>query len=352
MAFKARGGSRDRDDQRRGRDDRGGGRGGRDDRDRGRDDRRGGSAVRGFRYQERSYEDMRQRSERTGRLFDSQVKKNIDLWRPKAGDNYVRILPPTWEGARHFGLTIWTHTYFGVNRSNYLCPAKMLDKRCPICEAAARAVKRGNEEEAAELKPKEQSAVWMLDRSADDPRPRVWVMSWTQDRDLAALMTDNRTKKVLPLDHLQNGYDITIKRTGKDLGTRYTMQIDRDSTPVADDADTADEIASFIEQNPLPDVLQYYDADYLERALEGGGEERDEDLDDDDGGRRDRRPDRDRDRDRGGRSARTLRDEEYDDDIPFDDNDRPARGRTRMRDDDDYDDADDDDDVPRRGRRA
>ncbi len=236
----------------------------------------------GFVYRKRSVADVKERAERKGGgLFDSIVKPGFDMWRPKEGSNLIRFLPPTWDDHKHYGYSIWVHTRIGANTSNYLCPQKMLNKRCPVCEAANEARKQGDEDEAKEMSPKEQIAYYILDRDNDNPHPQVYVVGWMQDREIVNQCYSDRTGKALFIDHPTDGYDVTVKRTGKMLQTRYSFVIEREQTSIFDNEDDQEEVLSFISENPIPSVLKYYSPEYLAKVIEGTSE-KDEDEDEDD----------------------------------------------------------------------
>lgn len=236
----------------------------------------------GFVYKPRAVEDVKRRAERTGGRFDSPFKPGFDVWRPKQGDNLLRILPPTWEDFNHFGYTIWVHGYVGPDNSTYLCRYKMLNKKCPICDASKEARESGDLDEAKQLQATEKVVCWILDREENEETPQIFMMSWSMDRDITSLSYNKRTGKVLLIDHDEEGYDLTLKRSGQGLNTRYFgLVFDRDPTPILDDEKAQAEVLDFITENPIPSVLQYHSVEHLENVLAGGGkEEEDEDLED------------------------------------------------------------------------
>lgn len=304
----------------------------RDD-DRGRDARpkmRSSSKSR-FQYKERTYESMQRRSERSGGGFESPFLPQFDMWRPKVGDNYIRILPQTWDDPdNYFGYKVWVHAWVGADNATYCCPRKMNDEPCPICEAAKEAQAHGDDEkEIKGLKVAENYAYWIIDRDADDPKPKpkLYLVGWMRDRDLAALLVDKRTKKSLAIDDPYNGFDVTIKRTGAGLQTRYQPVIDHDSTALDKKDSVIDEVLDYIQDNPIPSTLKFYDADHLEKVISGTNAERDDDLDDDDhdGGRQSESENEGREaRSSNKRTRRASREEdvveEGEEDAPYDDN--------------------------------
>lgn len=249
----------------------------------------------GFVYKERSVDAVKSRAERTGGRFDSPISAKVDTFKPKVGDNMIRIMPPTWDDHDHYGYQVFVHTYIGPDNSNYLCLRKMKGERCAICEEHQRARAAGEQEEAKALEPKEQFWCWSIDRDGDekDPTPQVYILSWTADRDIAALCYSNRTGKAILIDHPDKGYDLIIKRTGQGLKTRYQYQIDRDPTPLHDDEGVQDRLLDWIQDNPIPSVLNFYDNDYLEKVLVGEVKQKDPDNEEGDDEPRSRRRSRD-----------------------------------------------------------
>lgn len=247
---------------------------------RGRERRPAQRKAAGFVYRERSADAVKKRAERKGGRFDSIFKQSFDSWRPKVGANRIRILPPTWDDFDHYGFRIFVHRFIGPDNSTYLCPSKMLNKKCPICAAVKETRDAGEEEEAKRMSAVEQFVYWVLDRDEKDPSPELTAFSWTMDRDIAKLTIDDRTGKILLIDHPDDGFDLTFDRDGQGMKTRYSAyRIDRESSPISEDEAEQEEVLSLISKNPIPDCLQYYPPDYLQRMLDGTASEKDEDLD-------------------------------------------------------------------------
>jgi hypothetical protein len=272
----------------------------------------------GFVYKPRSVEQFKERANRKTSLFDSIYKQGTDTFKARQGDNLIRFLPPTWDDADHYGYTIYVHRNVGANNSTYLCLRKMLNKPCPCCEAEKEARDAGEKEEADQLRASERIVSWILDRDADDPeKPIVYETSWTQDRDISSLCINERTGSVLMIDHPDKGFDVTIKRSGTGLKTKYFgYAIAREDSPINDSEKVQDEILEFIKENPIPNILHYYDYDYLKGVLSGTVAEKDKDLEQDD----DDLPPK--------RSSKRARDEE-DDEPPFETDEKPKRSQAR-----------------------
>jgi hypothetical protein len=262
----------------------------------------------GFVYKPRTAEQVKGRATRKSGLYDSIFKQGFDTYRPKQGDNLIRYLPPTWDDSDHYGYTAFVHRNIGPDNATYLCPRKMLNKPCPICEAQKEAKDAGESEEATALNTAERIISWVIDRDADDPeKPLLYDTSWTQDRDIVSLCVNERSGEILMIDHPDKGYDVTIKRTGTGMRTKYYgYAISRDDCPIHDSEKVQDEILEYVKDNPVPDTLNFYDYDYLSGVLSGKVSAKDEALD------------RDEDDPAPKRTNKAKQDVQDDDDVPFD----------------------------------
>lgn len=229
-----------------------------------------GGAMARFQYRPRTAEEMRQRANRPTGSRDSFFNQGVEFFTPKAGDNTVRILPPTWDDARHYGVDIFIHYGIGADESAYLCLDKMRAEPCPLCEERARASAAGEEELADALRPRSRVAVWVIDRTQEGKGPLVWNMPATLDKDISNVCVDKQTQDVYAVDDPNEGYDVSFKREGMDQRTKYTgVQVARRTSPLSEDADIAQKWLDFIAGHPLPTVLQYRDYDTIRAAYAG-----------------------------------------------------------------------------------
>jgi hypothetical protein len=319
--------SRDRDEPRgRGRDD--------DDRGRGRDrDDRG--SGRAYEYRPRSVEDAEDRGSMGNQDYDKLLKPGVKLYKVRDGDNRVRLLPPTWEGAKHYGLDVWVHYSVGPDRQSYLCPNKHGDGKCPIC--AERNDIRGDndadEKYVKDLEAKRRVLVYLVDREDERNGEQAWFMPQSLDKDIVKVSVDKDSREVLPIDHPEDGYDIIFEKSGSKLTTKYDgVQIARRSTPLGKRAWLENAM-----DNPLPDQLEVFDSDHIATVFGAKGPQRDSrrDRDDDRGRGRDRGRDDDRGRGSRDRDDDRTRSRDRDDDRGRGrDRDDDDRGRSRSRDDD------------------
>ena len=295
-----------------------------------------------FRYEKRTKDDVKKRANQSGGLFDSTVKSDYQVFSPKEGDYRLRFLPPTWEQPEHFGLDIYVHYGVGSDNQSYLCLAKMRDEACPICEERKRAEKSGDADYARNLAATKRVLVWLVDRDKEEDGPQLWSMPWTFDRDVAALSIDKKSGEYLALDDPEEGYDVEFTRKGLQLKTKYIgVSVARKPSPLSYDPEQVDVWLKYVEDNPLPDVLQYYDVEHI--AAIAQGKPRDDDDDDEE-------------EERPAKKAKPGRARLADDDEDEDDEDeRPvkkAKAKKPMVDEDDEEEEEEDERPSRKRRPA
>jgi hypothetical protein len=172
----------------------------------------------------------------------------------------------------------------GTKGQMYLCPCKMLGKKCPACEMEQEYKDAGDIEEAKKVGAKENYIAWVLDRNAEDSKkPRLWRHGYAADRDISIQRQHPRTNAVLNVEDPDLGYDLIFKRKGTGLKTTeyYGWQFDRDSSPLHKNEKIKFEIWDYIKKNPIPDVLNFYSYEHLAGVISGTVAERDEHLDED-----------------------------------------------------------------------
>ncbi|MNK77762.1 hypothetical protein D3C87_973750 [compost metagenome] len=316
---------RDREDDRRGsRDDDRGGRGRDDDRrassrddDRGsrgsrEDDRRGGGRSSGsgsaYRYEARSAEDTKKRASMGANDFDKIVKDHIKMWKPNDGDNRIRLLPPTWAKAKHYGYDVFVHYGVGPDRQSYLDLQKMQGEPDPITEERERARRERDPDEKyiKDLDSKRRVGVYLIDRDNEREGVQFWAMPWTVDRDITTVSVDREGGGVLPIDDPEDGYDILFTKKGQKDRTEYTgIQVARRESRLGNA-----EWLDFAVDNPIPDQLLFFPYDHIAKAFGAVGEGREKDRGRDDDRTDDRKGGRDDDAPRGrDRDARGSRDD-------------------------------------------
>lgn len=272
-----------------------------------------------YRGKSRTVEGLARRSKSSG-AFDSYLISDANFYKAKEGENSIRILPLTWEDTDTWGewweIRIFVHYGIGPDNSAYLCLDKMKGEVCPICEARRAS---DDEKERQELRPVERALCWVIDRDSEKSGPLAWAMPVASlAKDINYRSEDKENKSVLFIDDPEDGYDVTYIKEGTKLRTKYTgVEIARHSTPLSEDSRKMAKWLKYIEEHPLPDMLQFYDADHIEKVLYGQAAETDEDEEEDTG----------KSRSRGRGKGSPFKDDEEEDTGP--------RGRRRLAKDDD-----------------
>jgi hypothetical protein len=234
---------------------------------------------RGFRYQKRTKDDLKERANMKGGNFDTYIKPKFKQWKPKDGKNLIRILPPTWDDARHYGLDIFVNFNIGPDNQSYLSLSKHDRGPDPLEEAKREAQREGDKDFAKTLTPNQRILYWIIDRNDEDEGPLLWAAPFTFDKSLSNLCIDEDTKDVIFIDDPAKGRDVRFYKEGTGLTTKYDpskMKV-LSETPIAEDEGLEQDWLDFIQDNPLPEVLNFYDYDHIKATFDGQAGRKDED---------------------------------------------------------------------------
>lgn len=218
-----------------------------------------------FQYTPRNEANWNKRANQSGSNYANVIKDEFNTFGAKDGENQIRILPPTWPDAEHYGLDIWVHFNVGPEGGTVLCLSKMRHNPCPICEAQAKYESAGREN-AADFKPKRRVAVWLVDKKAEKPEdnPCIWTMGWTVDRDISKACKDRESGQLYQIDHPAAGYDAFFDKTGKGDTTKYIgYAISRNPSSIDQ------KYVDFVAANPIPNCLIWRDYDEISMLFEG-----------------------------------------------------------------------------------
>ncbi len=230
-----------------------------------------------FDYNPPSFDETVERAERKGSLFDL-LFKDVKIYRAKQGANLLRILPPGWPKARHFGLYVKIHRDVGPDNRAYLCTRENESspyKQCPVCEALYKLGPKATQEDRKLLRSVDNVVYYVIDRDNEKDGVQVWMTSPATDSEIAAQMVNRRTKSVLNIVEPENGYDIEFTRTGTTRNnTRYRgYQIMRESSPLSDSDKWFDEWLDTVFDKPLPSILNFYSPEHIEKVFYGKAKE-------------------------------------------------------------------------------
>lgn len=236
-----------------------------------------------FEYHSRSKSSWKQNAQESAGNFDRYALDSVNRFAPRDGSNRIRILPPTWKDPEDWAYRIFLHYGVGPDEQSYLCPKMMKDEDCPVCDEQANLARAGETDDAKKLKPKKRFGTWLIDRKAEDEGPQFWAMPFTiwQAANIAA---EDEDGKILEFDHPDQGYDLLFKKEGSRDRTKYVgIKLSRKESPISDDEADQTQWLRYIKKNPLPDILKFYDAEYIANVFAGSApDDEDEDLDDED----------------------------------------------------------------------
>lgn len=219
-----------------------------------------------FIYKARAASDWSARSDQKAGGYIGIFQSFVSVFSVQKSDNYIRLLPPTWPDAVHYGFDVWVHYGVGPQNATVLCLAKHNRGRCPICEAHAVAEAAGRED-AKSLRAGRRVVAWILDLRDDKVKtPKVFSMPWSLDRDITKICKDKDTGEVYAIDDPEEGYNVGFDREGEVPMVKYVgLQLARRPS-------TVDEAAlDFIVEHPIPDIFTWRSYDEVVALFEGAG---------------------------------------------------------------------------------
>jgi hypothetical protein len=192
-------------------------------------------------------------------------------FKAKQGNNTIRILPPTWKDAVHYSYEVKIHNEVGPDRQSYLClkeneAAPTHD--CPLCEE--RNSTKLSSEERDKLRPRARNYIYLIDRKEPNVGPQIWSISTQADKEILTQSLIKRTQRYLPIAHPIDGFDIDFSRDGEMLNTRYRgYMVSRESTPLSTDENEMMSWINYIDNHPIPEILQFYSAEHIREIYHG-----------------------------------------------------------------------------------
>jgi len=220
-------------------------------------------------------------------LDDFHSSLSSGFYKPKVGKNIIRIMPAYSEEGL-FYKRVWVHFNVGPESQIVTC-LRMFKKRCFICEQVAK-LRMSEDEDDRELANRMKGRPRYLLNIVDlkdlesgvqkfSAPMSVWnnIEMWVNDKDWGDI-TDP-----------QKGYDIILNRSGRGLGTKYTVQIRKEPTPLPDmslleqlnDLDEAVPVYSYEEQKEIYYGTPDFDEGEESKEQEETSDEIEEEIEDD-----------------------------------------------------------------------
>jgi len=212
-------------------------------------------------------------------------ERRSKFWKPEEGKNFIFLLPPT-EGRRKPWIEIYMHYGVGLNNASVVCPAKMENKRCPICEKGRSLYEKGTEESkklARQYFPKLVYVAAIVDLRDPDLRPQLWRFGKTVKRYLVDCFYDDEDPdKFIDYTDMDNGYKVILTRVDKSATENYIDYSAKLGKPYSFDKKKQREILSNIPSlSELAKCLSYKEIYELLTASEYIDEEDEEFASDD-----------------------------------------------------------------------
>ena len=200
----------------------------------------------------------------SGESRDPYLKPGTKFFKCADGANTVRFMPPTWDDAEHYGIDLYMHYQVGPDNISYLCPRRMKNEDCPICEEMQRATESGDEEYAKTLYPRRRVLAFIVDVKTPKEGVKAWSMPYKKvDQQIVIQSTDPETSEYFAVDDPENGFNVVVTKSGSGLTTDYSVNISRHATEFK----MTEDIYDYLMENPLPDILTFYDYEHIEKAF-------------------------------------------------------------------------------------
>jgi len=186
--------------------------------------------------------------DQTGK-YKSYIKPEFQsmLWKPKSEETHVISILPTFEPKEDrwtFFHIVYYHGGVGINEDNYLCNARMFDKKCYICEAKARYImeceRKGEEPDDDRMRALSPSKKVLYnvrvvtDQKTEDEGNKIFEAPGKKIHSaVLGLCVNKRTGAVVSLTDIEDGRDVQFTKEGKGLKTDYVgvQLLERDPIP-------------------------------------------------------------------------------------------------------------------------
>ena len=146
------------------------------------------------------------------------------FFKPKEGNNFLFLLPPKVEQKKPW-IEIYMHYGVGVNNKSLVCPNKMENKPCPVCEKAGKIYAEGTKESKELAKKYWPGTSWyagVIDLKDVHLLPQIWRFGVTVKRELVDCFYDaEEPDKFIDYTNLEAGFKVVLKRIDKSTNENY-----------------------------------------------------------------------------------------------------------------------------------
>jgi hypothetical protein len=208
-------------------------------------------------------------------------ERNNILWKPKPGENVVRIVPYTHEKGYPF---IELMFHYGVNGKNYLSPTTF-GKKDPLAEFGEKLRNSGDKDEyemSKQLTPRMRTYAPVVVRGEENEGVKFWGFGKTVYEELLTYISNPDYGDITDP---KEGRDITVVfKTAKEAGKNFPetkIMVKPNQTVVTEDKSLVEKIKN---QPKITTIFKEPSLEDLDTALQtwlNGGEESDEPTDSD-----------------------------------------------------------------------
>lgn len=203
--------------------------------------------------------------------FDKYLKEGIQTLSLKEPGKYrLRVLPPMWDDADHYGYDIYLNYGIGPDNQSYLSLSKMGKGKDFLAEERIKASNEGRDVDAKALEPSARRLIWVIDRKHENEGPKLWSCPIGVDKEFINLAVDEESGAILKVDDPYEGYDISFTKEGTGITTKYPgKSISRTPSPLCTDEKQQDAWLDYVNENRIPDLLQFYSYDHIKAVFTG-----------------------------------------------------------------------------------
>ena len=184
------------------------------------------------------------------------------IWKPKDGENSIRVMPPWSDDVDTFFVQGGAHFNVGPQGKVFSCPRQAdSSAECWLCDLVERldAGDEADRQEAADLRVRKSWMVNVVDLKDPGAGVRVWKAGVKAFKQLLEYIEDPDYGDITDPDA---GYNIKVTKSGKNLNTDYLVRCAKNPSAF-DFPEMLDEL------NDLEAFLNYEPAETMEAAFNG-----------------------------------------------------------------------------------
>ena len=221
-----------------------------------------------FQYKKRDASKLQERANKTTSAFATLMKDPVKMLKLENGDYHVRVCPPTWDDAEHYGYDVAYNRNFGPDKDRYISRSFLGHSDDAARDYINELKADGHKSEAKDKGVSDRVFYYVIDRKNEGAGPLVLDVPQGVDAELAKACKDRRSGASLDIDCPDDGFDVFFTREKNQKGFPVIVRfaLDRPS-PMFDDEARQDEVLDWLVEHPLPDYLNVPENEELERLV-------------------------------------------------------------------------------------